>query len=238
VTNRTRERAERLAQEVGAEVKDYATLHAHLVGADVVVCSTASPVPLFTRESVAPQLKARRGRMLFMVDLAVPRDIAADVNTLDGVYSYDVDDIQRVMAENAAARAAEAQRAQLILQEEVARYLRAQAVRDGVPVLARLRARGESIARAEAARTLSQLGEGLSERQRKSVEAMANAIVNKLLHHPTAKLREAGTVEDGQWLVGAAAELFGLEGAEASPTPTPVPGTLGVPLQAINGSKR
>lgn len=219
LANRTRERAERLAAEVGgAEVKDFADLHGHLVGADVVVCSTASPLPIFTRDSVAATLKARRGRMLFMVDLAVPRDIAQDVNTLPGVYAYDVDDIQRVVAENAAARAAEAEKAQVIVAEEAARYSRARALRDGVPVLAQLRARAMDIARAEAERTLAQLGPSLTEKQRKSVEAMANAIVNKLLHQPTVKLRAGGAQEDGGRLAGAAAELFGLgEEAQAAP---------------------
>ncbi|MCI0572841.1 MAG: glutamyl-tRNA reductase [Myxococcaceae bacterium] len=214
VCNRTRERAERLAAEVGAEVRDFAQLHAHLAAADVVVCSTASPLPLFTRESVAPYLKGRRGRPLFMVDLAVPRDIAPDVNSLDGVYAYDVDDIQKVVAENAAARAAEAERAQVIVAEEVVRYSRARALRDGVPVLAQLRARATEIASAEVERTLALLGSELTDKQRKSVAAMANAIVNKLLHQPTMKLRATGSASEPNRLADAAAELFGLDAAD------------------------
>ena len=211
VTNRTRERAEHLAASVGAEVKDFAQLHAHLAAADVVVCSTASSKPLFTKESVAAQLKGRRGRMLFMVDLAVPRDIAPEVNELDGVFAYDVDDVQRVVAENATARAQEAERAHLILSEEVARYARDRALRDSLPLLVQLRTRGESVARNEAARTLAHLGDGLTERQKKSVEAMAVAIVNKLLHQPTVRLRAAAADSTANHLLDAAAELFGLD---------------------------
>jgi len=211
ITNRTTARAEKLAESVGAAVKDFAQLHEHLVHADVVVCSTASPRPLFTRESVAATLKARRGRMLFMVDLAVPRDIAPDVGSLDGVFAYDVDDVQRVVAENAQARAQEAERAHLILSEEVAHYARDRALRDSMVTLVQLRQRAEAIARAEAMRTLSHLGEGLNERQRRSVEAMAVAIVNKVLHQPTMRLRAAAGGEGDNHLIDAAAALFGLD---------------------------
>jgi glutamyl-tRNA reductase len=213
IANRTLARAEALAQAIGGTARPFEALQEELVQADVVVCSTASPTPVFTRDSVAGVLKPRRHRPLFMVDLAVPRDIAADVNTLAGVYAYDVDDLEKVIAENSAARLAEASKAEVIIAEEVARFSRSRAVREGVPVLAQLRKRAEQIARAEVAKTLGALGEGLSEKQRKSVEAMAQAIVNKLLHEPTAKLR--AVPQDGvNRLAGAAAELFGLESAE------------------------
>ena len=159
---------------------------------------------------MSPILKARKFRPLFMVDLAVPRDIDPAVGKLDGVYAYDVDDIQRVVHENEAARAAEAARAEGIIAEEIARFVRQKSIRDGVPVLAQLRARADQIARAELEKTLSQIGEALSDRQRRSVEAMASAIVNKLLHQPTAKLRAVGAEDAANRLAGAAAELFGL----------------------------
>ncbi|HEX4621668.1 MAG TPA: glutamyl-tRNA reductase, partial [Myxococcaceae bacterium] len=123
--------------------------------------------------------------------------------------AYDVDDIQKVVADNAAARAAEAAKAEVIVVEEVARFVRARALREGVPVLAQLRKQAEAIMRAELERTLGHLGE-LSEKQRKSIEAMGLAIVNKLLHQPTAKLR-ALNPDDDMRLAGAAAELFGLD---------------------------
>lgn len=215
-TNRTLARAEALAAELGGMAHPFEELHALLGGADVVVCSTASPVPIFTRESVAAVGKVRRWRPLFMVDLAVPRDIAPEVGELEWVHVYDVDDIQKFIADNAAARAEEAQKAGVLVAQEVARFARDRAVRDGVPVLALLRQRAESIARAEVERTLSALGDGLTERQRKSIEAMGRAIVNKLLHEPTARLRMAGPQEEGNRLAGAAAELFGLDGEARS----------------------
>jgi glutamyl-tRNA reductase len=215
VTNRTQTRAEELAKAVGASVRPFGDFSAGLVWADLVVCSIATLQPVFTAELVAGSLKARKHRPLFLVDLAVPRDVAPEVSELPGVYAYDVDDIQKVVAENAAARAAEAARAEVIVAEEVSRFVRARAARDGVPVLARLRQQAERIARAEAERTLGHLGEALDEKQKKSIEAMAMAIVNKLLHQPTAKLRALAEEEEGDMrLAGAAAELFGLEAGE------------------------
>lgn len=219
VANRTFERAQQLAAAVGGVARPFEELLPLLVKADVVVCSTASPTPIFTRENVAAHLKPRKHRPLFMVDLAVPRDIAPEVHELPDVYAFDVDDVQKSIDENAAARAAEAAKAELILAEELARFVRARSVRDGVPVLAQLRARAEQIARAEVERTLANLAnEPLSEKARKSLEAMAMAIVNKLMHQPTAKLRAVGAEDDSR-LANAAAELFGLgpEDAPASP---------------------
>ena len=117
----------------------------------------------------------------------------------------------------------------MLVAQEVARFVRERAVRQ-VPVLAQLRQRGEAIARAEVERTLAALGDGLNDKQRKSVEAMARAIVNKLLHEPTAKLRAVGPEHEGNRLVGAAAELFGLESA-----PGAAPGPSGPSAVATGG---
>jgi glutamyl-tRNA reductase len=210
VANRTFERAEALAVGLRGQAMPFDRLEESLVLADVVVCTTASPAVVITREKVARVLKPRKHRPLFLVDLAVPRDVDPDVNTLDGVYAYDVDDIQKVINENQAARAAAAAKAEVLVGEEVARYLRQRAVRDQVPVLAQLRARAEQIRRAELERALANLSDPLSPDQAKVIEAMTSAIVNKMLHQPTARLRavQAGDSE----LADAAAELFGLDG--------------------------
>jgi len=226
IANRTQQRAEALAADLGAVAKPFEALPMLLVNADVVITSTASPTPLFTPESVGPALKSRRFRPLFMLDIAVPRDIAPEINQLAGVYAYDVDDIEKVVADNSAARGAEADKAEALIAEEIAKFVRTRSVRDGVPVLALLRARADQIARAELEKTLSHLGEGLSEKQRRSIEAMAIAIINKLLHQPTAKLREASLEEGISRLAGAAAELFGLEEtpSPSDPAATAQPG--------------
>jgi glutamyl-tRNA reductase len=210
VANRTFERAEALAVSLGGEALPFERLEEGLVLADVVVCTTASPAPVITREKVARVLKPKKHRPLFLVDLAVPRDVEPDVHTLDGVYAYDVDDIQKVINHNQAARTAAAATAEVLVAEEVARYIRQRAVREQVPVLAQLRARAEQIRRAELERAMTNLSAPLSPEQAKVIEAMTSAIVNKMLHQPTARLRavEAGDSE----LADAAAELFGLDG--------------------------
>jgi glutamyl-tRNA reductase len=211
VANRTFERAEVLAASLRGQAVPFDRMEESLVLADVVVCTTASPKPIITRERVSRVLKPRKHRPLFLVDLAVPRDVEPEVQKLDGVYAFDVDDIQKVIAENQAARAAAAGRAEVLVAEEVARYIRQRAVREQVPVLAQLRARAEQIRRSELERAMSNLSIPLSADQAKVVEAMTSAIVNKMLHQPTAKLRavEAGDSD----LADAAAELFGLDGA-------------------------
>ncbi len=213
ITNRTLGRAEALAAEVGATARPFEGLDALLTTVDIVVSATGSTRPIFTPQNIAPAMKARRHRPLFLVDLAVPRDIDPDVHRLDSVYAYDVDDIHKVVAENEAARAAEAARAERLIAEELARYVKARTVRNSVPVLAQLRAHAQEIAKAEVDKTLARMNT-LDEKQRKSIEAMGMAIVNKLLHAPTMRLRNVTQQEDGVRLADAAAELFGLTESE------------------------
>jgi len=191
----------------------FESLQEALSAADVVVCSTASPAPIITRELVAGTLRARRHRPLFLVDLAVPRDVEPEVNGLDNVYAYDVDDIQKVLAENTALRTDAAARAEALVAEDVARFVRERALRDSVPVLAQLRARAEAIRKAELERALANLPTPLTSAQQEVVTAMTSAIVNKMLHQPTVKLRALLPGEPGSPLADAVAELFGLDPA-------------------------
>jgi glutamyl-tRNA reductase len=215
VANRTPEKARALCEAVGprAEPRPFESLPALLAEADVVVTSTAAREPIFTVERVQAALKARKNRPLFLVDLAVPRDVDPAVQALDNVFTYDVDDLSRVVQDSLAARMQEARKAEVIVAEEAARFVRARAAREAVPVLAQLRQRAEGLARAEAEKTLAALGPGLTDKQKKSVEAMARAIVNKLLHAPTARLRTAGEEgpEAAARVAQAAAELFDLQ---------------------------
>src|SRR6185503_19131523 len=146
-----------------------------------------------------------RFRPLFLVDLTLPRNVEPSVNELENVYVYDLDDLEGVAAQNRDLREAQVAEAEAIVEQELAAHVAQQRERQAVPVLAQLRAHAESVARAEAERTLAGLP-GLDEKQQKSVRAMAAAIVNKLLHAPTARLRAEGEGPLGD----AAAALFGL----------------------------
>ncbi|MFN0061296.1 MAG: glutamyl-tRNA reductase [Myxococcaceae bacterium] len=210
IATRSPERATALASALNARTASLEALDALLLDVDLVVCSTAAPRPLISVERVSRVLGPRTGRPLVFIDLAVPRDVDPAVHALSDVFVYDLDDIQSAQQENVAARAAEALKAERIVAEEVARFGQAWAVRTGVPVLAQLRAHAEAIARTEAQRTLSQFDQDWSERQRRSVEAMAQAIVNKLLHAPTSKLRDSHLPSGDGRLAEVAAKLFGL----------------------------
>ena len=209
VTNRSPEKARALALEIGATAEPWEGLTSLLALADVVIVSTGAPTYVITQDLAAHVMKARRGRSMCLIDLAVPRNVDPACGQLDNVYAYDIDDLQKVVVQTHAARAEEALRAEAIVEAEVLAFAQERETRAALPVLAELRRRAEQIARVEADRTLSHLGAKLDDKGRKSVEAMAQAIVNKLLHGPTARLKEAAASGDSD-LPGAAAELFGV----------------------------
>jgi glutamyl-tRNA reductase len=207
VANRSTARGEELAREVDAVPVSLATLPALLERADVVICSTGSPEHVITRSLVDAAVKARRYRPLFLVDLSLPRNVEPSVNQAANVYLYDLDDLERIAAQNRDLRDRQIDRAEELIEEEMSAFRARAHERTAVPVLGKLRAHAHAVACAEVEKTLAGL-RGLDERQQKSVRAMATAIVNKLLHAPTARLRaEAGEGPLGE----AAAELFGLE---------------------------
>ncbi len=229
VTNRSTERGLALADQVHGTFRQWEELQRLLVEADVVIVSTGAPTYVLTRDAVAAAMKARRHRSMCLIDLAVPRNVDPAAAELSDVYAYDVDDMERVVDSTQAARKGEAQRAEAIIEAEVLAFAKERETRAALPVLVHLRRRAEAIARAEAERTLSQVGAKLDDRGRRSVEAMAQAIVNKLLHGPTTRLKEAAASGDGA-LPGAVAELFGIE-ADAAAAP-------GAPADRREGGER
>ena len=222
MANRSPQHAEELAREAGGVPVSLAELPALLERADVAICSTSASQAVVTRDMMAKALKARRYRPIFLVDLTLPRNVEPSANELENVYVYDLDDLERVAAQNRDLRAAHVGKAEEIVDEELKAFLTMSRERAAMPVLARLRAHAESLARAEAEKTLAALN-GLDEKQQKTVRAMASAIVNKLLHAPTTRLR----AEAGQGPLGdAAAELFGLD-AEPQPASATKATTVG-----------
>jgi len=215
VTNRSPERGRQLAEQVGGTFHPWEELPQLLVQATVVIVSTGAPTFVLTAAMIKAAMKQRRYRDLCLIDLAVPRNVDPACADLDNVYGYDVDDMQKVVSANHEARRGEAVRAEAIIEAEVQAFTQEREARAALPVLATLRQRAEKIARAEAERTLSAVGGKLDEKGRRSVEAMAQAIVNKLLHGPTSRLKEAAAAGDTS-LPGAAAALFGLDEQEQS----------------------
>lgn len=209
VVNRTFERARTLAEHYGASARPFDRLEEALRDADVALTCTAAPEIVVPYETVARAVAGRTAPLL-LLDLAVPRDIDPRAAALPGVQLYDVDGMQEICAANRAARASEVAGAEALVEAEVEQFMRWWAARRAVPAIRALRARAEAIVQAEVRRTLARFPE-LSPQQRAAIEAMGNAIANKLLHHPVIALKEpAGGVE----LAHAAARLFRLEGYE------------------------
>jgi glutamyl-tRNA reductase len=205
VANRTRERAEHLTERFGGEPLALDSVADRLEHVDVVLSSTSAPDWTLTRADVGRTLHARRGRPLFLIDLAVPRDLDPAIHELDGCYLYDIDDLQAVVAETLAGRRREAERAEWIVADEAERFREWQASLDVVPAIASLRAHAEGIREAELERAK------LSGAERRAAESVTAAVLNKLLHLPTIRMKQAAAAADGVIYADAVRHLFGLE---------------------------
>jgi glutamyl-tRNA reductase len=196
IANRSIARAQELAAEIRGVAVELTELSAHLPHADIVISSTASPVPIITKPIAAAAVRARRHRPIFMVDLAVPRDIEPDVADLEDVYLFSIDDLQQVVAENKQQREAEAGAAQVLIEQEVARFLSASRAKDAGPAIRALRAQSELVRAqtVEQARRLLASGKSPDE----VIDYLANTLTNRLLHTPTQALREASELGDSQ----------------------------------------
>jgi glutamyl-tRNA reductase len=207
IANRNVSRARELATSVDGFAISLDEIPAHLSESDIVISSTASPLPLVSRAMVEEALKKRRQRPMFLVDIAVPRDIEESVAELNDVYLYTVDDLQSVVQENMKTRQAAAEQAREIVDAEVKRYHLAQKTLDAVPTIQDLRKNVEQIRDQVLAHSLRQLGTGKPTEE--VLQQMARQLTNKLMHRPMVELRGAG--EDGNTdLIRAVRDLFGL----------------------------
>ncbi len=209
VANRTWSRAQELARALAGTPVPFGELATALAAADIVITSTGAPEAVITREMVTRAMTARRGRPLFFIDIAVPRDVDRSVETLADVYCYDIDDLQQVVDANLRERRREAQRAEALIEREVAKFLARLADADVVPTIVSLRERLEAIRAGEVRKTLARLGDPPPE-TREAIEALSTAIVNKILHAPITKLRESSRAGSGRSWTALVHELFGL----------------------------
>lgn len=220
VVNRSRERGEELAAAIGGRYLGWDQLEEALTKADVVITSTGANATAGSNYILEPRMmrrimRARRGAPIFVVDIAVPRDVDPKVGKLDSVYVYDVDDLQKILGQNLQARGHEAEAAGLVLEQEIAAFLHWQRARALNPVIRDLRAHAHSIMQTELERALLRLGQlgPLDESQREVVSALGHAITQKILHRPLKALRESAMQAEGDDLSGALRTLFALEQA-------------------------
>src|SRR5262249_15286638 len=183
------ERGKALAAEAGGHWRPWDALQLSLVEADIVLCSTSSPSYVLTYDLAKAARKARKGRSLFLIDIAVPRDIDPAVNKLDNVYLYDIDDLSQIVAESLEGRAAEAARAEAIVHEEAASFELWTLERAMSPAIVGLRARTRAVLAAEVERSLAGKLKHLTPGDREALGAMIDAATNKLLHAPVTRLK-------------------------------------------------
>jgi glutamyl-tRNA reductase len=213
VANRTRSRAAALAERFAATAHGLDELPELLPRADVVLCCIGGDRPLLEPVATRAVLRARRGRPIFVIDLGVPRNVDPAVADLDGIYLYDLDDLQGLADSNALERRQEVDRAEAIVQEEQQRFDGWLTALSAVPTIRALRARAEAIRQGELERVLPGLGLGAPEVE--AIEAVSRAIVNKLLHAPLSRLRAELEREEGLAHLEAARVLFALDDPEA-----------------------
>jgi glutamyl-tRNA reductase len=210
VANRRYDRAIGLAQRFGGHAVRFEDLPRQLLEADIVVSATASPHQIVGRDEMAQVEEQRGGRPLLMIDIAVPRDIEPSVREVPGVTLYDMDDLQREVARNMGSREAEAVRARQLVDQDVERFGAWLASLDVVPTIAALRELGDGVVQ-QVMRENESRWESLSEADRERVEVLARAVVNRLLHEPTLRLKSAVEGDNSYVYVQALRELFGLE---------------------------
>ena len=211
VCNRSHDRAVALADKHGWRARQFSELGDLLAEVDVVISSTGSPRPIIDKAMVRRAVKARKYRPLFLVDIAVPRDIASDVGDLDTVYLYNVDDLEGISRANMAGREQEAELAEGMVRgelDDIEGWFLSLALK---PTLAAIRHRAETVARSELERTLGKRLKHLGDPERRALEKMADSMVSKLLHPTMQALRTRAADGDPTALVAAARLLHGVD---------------------------
>ncbi|HVM02039.1 MAG TPA: glutamyl-tRNA reductase [Acidimicrobiales bacterium] len=209
VANRSWAGAVALASRVGGRPVELGALGAALEEADLLLTSTASPTVLLNAEDLEPVMAARPQRPLLVVDVAVPRDVAADVAGVPGVTLLDMDDLRAFAEEGLAGRRREIDRVQAIVDDEVERYTAASTARQLAPLVVALRRRAEDLRLAELERYAARL-EGLDPAEREAVEALTRSLLAKVLHEPTVRVKAAAGSTSGERLASALRALFDL----------------------------
>ena len=224
VTNRTYARAEKLAAEFNGRAVAFENFQDQLHQADIVLSSTGAPGFVLQAKKIAEVIKLRRNKPMFIIDIAVPRDIEPKANKIDNVYLYDVDDLQGVVQANLKERKKEADKAEAIIEEEILQFYRWLSTLEVKPTIVSLRRKLEEMRQNEVQKTLSNLDP--DDKTAKSIDALTRAIINKILHQPTSILKDAQNSEDGNTYIDAVRTLFDLPAPVAdNPEATDNPGS-------------
>ena len=208
IANRTVQNAEKLAIELGGKIASLNDISSQLIEADIVVTSTASQLPIIGKGVAERALKIRRHKPIFMVDLAVPRDIEPEVNDLRDVYLYSIDDLQQIIDTNLSNRNEAAIEAESIIDKEVNRFLEANKSLDVVDTLTKFRKQQDQIKKQELDKALKKLEKG--EDPAAVLTSLANQLTNKIIHAPSVQMKQA-KIDGREDVLGAIEHLFQLD---------------------------
>jgi glutamyl-tRNA reductase len=217
VSNRTYDRAVGLAEKFGGQAIKFDDLYESCDRADIVITSTGAPHAIFRREHGEQFLARRKNRPMFFIDIAVPRDVAPEMAGLDGIFVYDIDDLQQAVSSHVADRRAEAERAEAIIASEVEKFEARVHTLDVVPTIVSLQDHLETIRQAELDRVRGRMGH-LTHEQEMAVEALTRGIINKVMHTPITTLKSAAKDSEATTVIDVVKRLFNLQ---AKPKDTP-----------------
>ena len=215
VANRTYDRAIRLAQKFDGQAIEFNRLYETCDRADIVITSTGAPHAIFRREHGELFLGRRKNRPMFFIDIAVPRDVDPEMNKLDGIFVYDIDDLQQAVASHVADRKKEAEKADDIINSEVDKFQARLQTLDVVPTIVSLQDHLETIRQAEIDRVRGRLGQ-ISPEQELAIEALTRGIVNKIMHTPISTLKTAARESEATTVVDIVRRLFNLQEKKAA----------------------
>jgi glutamyl-tRNA reductase len=210
VPSRTYERAANLARMLNGSALDFEAFKNELHRADIVITSTSAPNFIIKKEIVEKAIHERKNKPIFFIDIAVPRDIEPDVNDLENVYLYDIDDLQVVVSANIKEREKEAENAMNFISQEVTKFNNWVGALDAVPTIVEIRKKAENIRKQEIEKTLKKISH-LSEDDKQLLRQMSSSMINKILHKPTIKLKQKTQSEDGHVYLKAIRHLFHLD---------------------------
>ncbi|HMF92304.1 MAG TPA: glutamyl-tRNA reductase [Candidatus Angelobacter sp.] len=213
ICNRTYERALELAESFGGQAVPFDRMHQFTDHADIILTSMGATEPVFRKEHGEALLRVRKNRPVFFIDIAVPRNVAPEVNKVDGLFVYDVDDLQSIASKNTAERKREAERAEKIIDLEVDRFASRMKSLEVVPTILSLQEYCETIRQAEIDRIRGRLGQ-ISPDQEAAIEAMSRAIINKLLHTPITTLKSSAAHPEAATIHEMIRRIFNLSGGK------------------------
>ncbi len=216
VGNRTFERSVALAKKFNGEAIPFEKLYETVDKADIVISSTGAPHHIFRKEHGEKFLKSRRNKPMFFIDIAVPRDIDPTLNELDGIFVYDIDDLQQVVSSHIGDRRREASRAEEIVEEEVVKFQQRLQTLDVVPTIVSLQEHLETVRQAEIDRLRGRLGD-LTPEQEMAIESLTRGIINKIMHTPITTLKSAAKESEATTVVELVRRIFNLRETKHHP---------------------